>query len=459
MKVDSTMQENLASLVDFSRITGKLNPKQHGCNMAPVLSNRGNLNFDEEIRALHFHSSRTHDWALWNPGQRMIDTHFVFPLMKEDPSDPTNYYFKASDAMIRNCMGTGMKVFYRLGTSIEHSGGENEDEHYNTLMPEDFEKYAEVLAGIIRHYTRGWANGYHYDMEYWEIWNEPDLGFRMWGGSREDFIRFFVIVLKRLKSEFPDLKIGGPGLCSLNEDFFRKMLGACKEAGVAPDFISWHCYTLNVEQLVSLPSLGRKMLDSLGFEKTETCINEWHYGPISWEGAQRASSTEFFHATVMGPVGMHGVDSGVFNLAVLSAWQDTPLDSGFYYGAGIDSNWGFRDPLRAWTKNYYSMKMFGEIISEYSDKVCSESYSKTVRTLGVLSEDGSRGALLLSNYRGNSPVLNVRINGMDDARIISARILDDTHDGTPVPVIMNNGILSLAKNKPSSAAFLVCFQR
>ena len=103
--------------------------------------------------------------------------------------------------------------------------------------------------------------------------------------------------------------------------------------------------------------------------------------------------------------------------------------------------------------------MFGEIISEYSDKVCSESYSKTVRTLGVLSEDGSRGALLLSDYRGNSPVLNVRINGMDDARIISARILDDTHDGTPVPVIMNNGILSLAKNKPSSAAFLVCFQR
>ena len=455
------MKEKLAAHVDFNRITGKLNPKQHGCNMAPGLSNRGNMNLDAEIRALHFHSSRTHDWSLWNPGQRIIDTHFVFPLMKEDPADPSNYYFKASDAVIRNCRNTGMNIFYRLGTSIEHSGGESEEEHYNTIVPEDFEKYAEVLAGIIRHYTRGWADGCHSDMEYWEIWNEPDLGCRMWTGSIEEFIRFFVIVLKRLKSEFPELKIGGPGLCGLKEEFFRNMLAACREAGTAPDFISWHCYTSNVEQLAAQPARGREMLDSLGFTGTETCINEWHYGPLSWESVQRPATAEIFQTAVMGPAGLHGIDSGVFNLSVLAAWQNTPLDSGFYYGAGIDSNWGFRDPLRSWTKNYYSMKMFGEIIANYTDKVCSGSMPEagTVRTLGALSEDGRGGALLVADYRGIETMLNVRIKGMDDAKFISARILDDTHDGAPIPVFMNNGILTLAKNRPGSAAFLVCFQR
>ncbi len=24
------------------------------------------------------------------------------------------------------------------------------------------------------HYTEGWADGFRYDMEYWEIWNEAD---------------------------------------------------------------------------------------------------------------------------------------------------------------------------------------------------------------------------------------------------------------------------------------------
>ena len=162
-----------AAKVDFNRITGKLRPEQHGSNSCPPLYPRGLLNFDAEFKKMNFWGSRTHDWALWNNGQRMIDTHFVFPLMHLDPADPANYYFESSDAIIKLCRDCGMRVFYRMGTSIEHTG----NQHFNTIPPKDYKKYAEVLAGIIRHYTKDWANGYEYeDMQYWEIWNEPELG-------------------------------------------------------------------------------------------------------------------------------------------------------------------------------------------------------------------------------------------------------------------------------------------
>jgi hypothetical protein len=55
-----------------------------------------------------------------------------------------------------------------LGASIEHG------EKKGTYPPQDYAKWARICEHIILHYTKGWANGFHYDITYWEIWNEPD---------------------------------------------------------------------------------------------------------------------------------------------------------------------------------------------------------------------------------------------------------------------------------------------
>ena len=151
---------------DFGRAAGTFNRKLHCSNTAPNLSNRGMWDFTDDYKKMNFTYTRTHDWPLWNAGQRVVDTHFIFPLMHLDPADPANYYFDATDEMIRIAQDAGSKVFYRLGTSIEHSGLRPEQKHFNSLPPKDYARYAEALAGIIRHYTRGWANGFKYDMQY-----------------------------------------------------------------------------------------------------------------------------------------------------------------------------------------------------------------------------------------------------------------------------------------------------
>ena len=232
---------------DFSTKTGVLRRSLHSSGFAPRSVSAGNL--AELVKELNFEYTRTHDHALVNPGQRIIDTHFLFPLMHLDPKDPRNYYFKATDHFLNLSRNAGLKIFYRLGTSIEHSG---EKHHFNTLIPEDFDKTAEVYAGIIRHYNRGWGDGFYWDIKYWEIWNEPDGLNNMWclpdgdygvgeteherkvdfdkrlKKRRDLFVELFVKSLKRIKSEFPDVKVGGPAMCNFNKSYFRDILKACK---------------------------------------------------------------------------------------------------------------------------------------------------------------------------------------------------------------------------------------
>ena len=89
------------------------------------------------------YATRTHDWALRNHGQRIVDTHFVFPLMHLDPKDPKNYFFKATDEALRISKDLGLKILYRMGSSIEHTDGV----HFNVLdgmicLPRNDENYA-----------------------------------------------------------------------------------------------------------------------------------------------------------------------------------------------------------------------------------------------------------------------------------------------------------------------------
>ncbi|MDD5707363.1 MAG: hypothetical protein PHR35_15680, partial [Kiritimatiellae bacterium] len=169
-------RRDLAARIDFTARSGRLRPELHSSGWAPRTYPRVIQNDDEAIRALNLTYTRTHDWPHVSTGQRIVDTQHIFPLDHLDPKDPKNYYFDATDEALRLARNIGLKIFYRLGTSIEHTEGV----HFNALIPKDFDAYAEVLAGIVRHYNKGWANGHKWGIKYWEIWNEPDGITNMW---------------------------------------------------------------------------------------------------------------------------------------------------------------------------------------------------------------------------------------------------------------------------------------
>lgn len=379
--------------------------------------------------------------------------------MHLDATDPRNYYFRATDAIIKNTVDLGMKIFYRLGTSIEQNT-DAASEHNNSLVPENFDQYAEVMAGIVRHYTRGWANGFHYDIRYWEIWNEPELGTQTWCGTQQEFMNLFVTVFKRLKSEFPELKIGGPAFTVPVGNWPEAFMKACKSAGIVPDFYSCHGYTNNPEKLINRADDARRILDEYGFTGTEVSINEWHYKEDE-SGVLPNAQRDLVRYTFDGPLGHYNIQSAVFNLAVLIGWQDKPVDTACYYGSGINGCWGYQDKEQRWNKVFYSMRMFGEVISQYTDKVQCWVAPRTVRNiyaLGGFSAKHDKAVLLLADYGGTEgSTISLEVVGLENGKCVGARILDNDNDLLPCAIYRHGNILTVAKNAPGSATWLIEF--
>jgi hypothetical protein len=448
--------------VDFSVETGKVRPELHSSGFGPHITN-WKIKSAETIKSLGFNAARTHDWALINPGQRVCDTHFIFPLMHLDAKDPRNYYFKPTDELLRRTREMGLKILFRLGTSIEHSG----DVFFNAAVPDDFHKYAEVLAGIVRHYTRGWADGFHWDINHWEIWNEPSGCNNMWrlpgedGKNREllkrKFFEFYTIVLKRLKSEFPELKFGGPALAGSDEAYITEMLNACRKAGVEPDFMSWHEYQRNL-RFVEFAATLRELSDSLGFKKMELYLDEWHYLPYpsAWEDysgppARRARVNG-------GSAGQNNIDSAVFTLSALSRFQSTPLDQAYFYGCGWRS-WGYRNGDGTFNKVFYALKAFGRIANDCGTLVKSEGNTDSLTFFGARSKDTKRDYLIACDFGGGRRTIEVDVSGIDSGRRPTVYAIDNANDLNPVSGFAWNGRrLVLTKCDVDSAAFFVVFE-
>ena len=301
----------------------------------------------------------------------------------------------------------GQKTFFRLGTSIEHTGLR----HFAAEIPKDFDKMAEAFAGTVRHFVKGWGDpaGKIRPIEYWEIWNEPDGANNMWSFNGSDdrdpennrnaerhdlFVKFFVKALKRIKSEFPGVKVGGPALCSMRDDWFRPILRACKAEGVAPDFISWHCYGSDPDRMFAMTDAADSMCREEGFPGMEFIINEWHF--MSKDGGARKSS-------VRSPDGMNDINSACYSLAVLSRLQTSRFDQAYFYGCRFFGNYGFYSyETEELNKNFYAMKAFGGIKRDCADICASASMDKAVTAFAASSADGKKAVLLVTDYNGDA---------------------------------------------------------
>ena len=331
--------------------------------------------------------ARAHDAAYFIPYgmKHAVDISGIYPDFDADPMDPASYDFNATDIYIEMTIEGGSEPFYRLGEVFDVG-----KKAYYTKPPKDFHKFAVICEHIIRHYTEGWGNGFHYNMRYWEIWNEPDLGtdfwrensLQAWGGTAEQYFDLYEITAKHLKACFPKLRIGGPAAAANpGETFCEDFLKEMSRRNAPLDFFSWHNYGASPAALMAEAEMFRSLLDRYGFTEAENILDEWNY---------MHDQTVYFTDSL---AQIHGIKGAAYVMACMSAAQQAPLDKMMYYCAepyyynGMFDYYTLR-PL----KGYYPFVWFSEF--KELTELRAENRIDDIYTLCGIDRDGKIKAVV-----------------------------------------------------------------
>ena len=405
--------------VDLNSATGRIKP-MHSVNNGPVYkfaSDQRITNIDS-YRAAGIPYARTHDASFYSTygGEHTVDVHAIFPDFSKDPYDPASYDFCLTDEYLKVIDFAGTKVFYRLGSKIEHW-----PKKYGTLPPPDFKKWAVICEHIIRHYTGGWADGFHMDIEYWEIWNEPDLDAddsdhkRCWGGTKAQFFELYDIAARHLKECFPHLQIGGPAIAGdMNwlEDFLAQLKAPL-------DFLSWHIYATEPAQIIRRADTVRALLDKYGFEASESILNEWNY-VRGW------TDDEWIYSLRM----EKGIKGAAFIASVMCEAQKSSIDNLMYYDARPCGMNGLFDTdfVFICLKGYWPFRMFNEL---YKLGSCVKSECDGENGYVCAAKNDKKAAVMLAHYSENDAApgetYDIEIAGAGDG-IAKCYLLDEGHD-------------------------------
>ena len=410
--------------VNFKEERGVMKPLNGVC-CAPYVERLGSnqSTIKKMFTAAHVPYCRTHDCEGIRNRSCLVDIPKVFPNFDADENDPNNYDFHYSDEYIGAIQNAGTETYYRLGCSIEWGS-----KKYVSLMPTDFAKWARICEHVIMHYNEGWANGFNYNLQYWEIWNEPEnpgntWGPSQWSGTEEEFLELYKTASKYLKSKFPALKIGGYGSCgfyAINREnvhetrqmfvqYFIDFLTMCKKENCPMDFFTWHIYTGSPEEILEHARFVREKLDEFGFNDAESHLNEWNYQD---EGTVYMCK--------------HTMDGGAFLTKAMTLMQHTDLvDKAMYYSMSSMTLYnGFIDhrdgtPSPSW----YAYVAYGHVY--HLGTSVSVNYDGDIHA--VASKNESESAVLLTNHRCEDDKVTLNVDGIVGKKAVVIYNTDEKH--------------------------------
>ncbi len=446
--------EPLKLTIDASRPGDPVRPL-HGVNSGP-LQGGGTLDLSPLWKEAAFPVARLHDCHWPNPD--VVDLHVLFPNPAADPEDPASYDFARTDEFVRAVHETGAAIVFRLGESIEH-GTVRKHVH----PPADPERWTQAAIGVIRHYTEGWANGFRYPIRYWEIWNEPDNRPAMWSGTDDDYLQLYSVAARGIKNRFPDLKIGGPAIGNTGDlkgdeltppPFLTKLLTHCRETEAPLDFFSWHHYGNDPTEPARRGRAIRRLLDSHGFTKTESHLNEWNYLPDNdWNGMltrDPAMRRRFFERA-------GNAEGGAYCAAALIEMQQGSIDVANLFTAEANG-FGPFDVYGGPRPAFFALRAFGKLAAAPARRRVPLEIPASASGLAALAARSDEDLLVLLARTSGDEALSVTIT-VDPLPWSGATecSIETLHSSSPEPKLRREMTERITLDVPRPGVVLVRF--
>ncbi len=405
---------------DFSNITAKIKPL-HGFNNCARKTGYGEVLPD--FLALKPPAVRLHDTGFPHVSSHYVDINHVFPDMNADENDERSYDFMLTDLYIEPLIKAGVGVMYRLGTTIEH-----DPKKYNIAPPADPNKWASVCEHIVRHYNDGWANGHYWNIEYWEVWNEPDgldknvepFGPPNWLGTAGEYYRLYSVTANLIKRMHHSVKVGGYSSCYIlganvagkwtvgETSFLTGFLEYISSPSTAAplDFFSWHGYLSrqNLKKIETESEFVDRMLTEYGFESAERIDTEWSACICDRDCAD--TRTQYY-------INMRSAKGASHMAGALYEMQRCKVDKAMFYDAQIWCEYGalFEVPSLAPSKAYYAFRQFGEAYEAGNQVECAAE-GDGIYALAAKSIDSNKNLVCICNTAQSDAEIEIKLNGI-----------------------------------------------
>jgi len=396
---------------------------------------------------------RTHDYHggadyffysdFWN---KDLAGNFIDINTDFDPTNPDHYFWDDTDTKLESIIENDFSVYFRIGTSYPNPNFILQPmipPSNSSVTPLDFSKFAQLSVNTVNHYNNNWDNGFEYDVQYWEIWNEP--GGLFWDGNPLHFRLMYKAVSNAIKSENPNIKIGAPGAVptttlGINTEYREGFIEYCNAENLALDFYSWHVYGLkNPYGLNQISSEIRTILDENNFTEAESHISEIN--------AQLDNNLQNLILSSKG---------AAYYLSLMLTAQESDIDMLLLYPAVGLIKADINIPGYTWTKSANSMKAFEMmndstpiIIQSTGNEVIENDLNDTTLNFMVFAAKNTLNSslfMLVSNFASTNSNYQIQLSNLpwsgEHETRITKNIITSTDNFTEtiltLPVGVNN---------------------
>ena len=111
--------------------------------------------------------------------------------------------------------------------------------------PKDYQKWGDLVFEWTKHCVEKYGRA-EVESWYWEVWNEPNIGY--WRGTPQEFLKLHDFAIAGVRRALPTARVGGADTAGSGGRFTRNFLEHCLrgtnyatgEIGTPLDFVSFH---------------------------------------------------------------------------------------------------------------------------------------------------------------------------------------------------------------------------